>query len=302
VDAVRLEGVTKSFGGHRAVDGLSLSVPRGGIYGLIGPNGSGKTSTLRMIMNLTLPDEGRIEVLGQAGAQAARDRVSYLPEERGLYKKMTLRQVLRYYGLLKGAAAGPLEAALEPWLDRFGLLPWADKKVETLSKGMSQKVQFIAALVSEPELVILDEPFSGLDPGSAQEMKAAMRELRSQGRTLIFSTHQMAAAEELCDRIGMIFKGRKVLDGSLAKIQRAYAQGTVRLRTDRGLKALRALPGVAWARAEDGYQVLGLTGDPQRFLKRLAQEGRVRFFELRKPSLNEVFLKLIDAGGTHVAA
>jgi ABC-2 type transport system ATP-binding protein len=220
--AVRIQDVSKRFGSHCAVDGLSMTVPRGGIYGFIGPNGSGKTTTLRMILNLIFPDEGSIEVLGASGTSAARDRVSYLPEERGLYKKMTVRGVLRYYGLLKGAERASLELSITRWLQRLGLADWSDKKVEELSKGMSQKVQLIAALVSEPELLVLDEPFSGLDPVNAAEMKKVILEFRAGGGTLIFSTHDMAAAEELCDRVGMIYQGRLVLDGSLAEIRAAY--------------------------------------------------------------------------------
>ena len=302
-DAVRIQAVTKSFGAHRAVDGLTLRVPSGGIYGLIGPNGSGKTSTLRMIMNLLLPDQGSIEVLGLQGASAARDRVSYLPEERGLYKKMTVRQVLRYYGLLKGASPGRLDATLPLWLERLGLLAWADKKVESLSKGMSQKVQFIAALVSEPDLVILDEPFSGLDPASVHTMKAIILELKAQGRTVIFSTHQMASAEELCDRIGMIFQGRLVLDGSLAQIQRAHSQGLVRVRTDKSLKFLRQMTGVLSAVDEDHAQVLALKGDAQRFLRLLVRQARVQLFEVKRASLNDIFLKLVGTpGSAHVTS
>jgi ABC-2 type transport system ATP-binding protein len=293
--AVRIESVSKAFGGRWAVDRLSLSVPRGGIYGFIGPNGSGKTTTLRMIMNLILPDRGSIEVLGRRGAAAARDHVSYLPEERGLYKKMTVRAVLRYYGLLKGASPAGLDAAIVHWLHRLDLSAWADQKVEALSKGMAQKVQFIAALVSGPELIILDEPFSGLDPGGAQQMKRILRELKAEGRTVIFSTHQMAAAEELCDRIGMIFRGRQVLDGTLAQIRRAHGSGAVRVRTDKSTAFLRALKGVTSVREAEGYQVLQLSGEAQPFLRLLARRAKVRHFELKIPSLNEIFLERIYA-------
>lgn len=303
MQAVRIRAVKKSFDGHVAVDGLSLDIPSGVIYGLIGPNGSGKTSTLRMVMNLILPDSGSIEVLGQRGAAAARDRVAYLPEERGLYKKMSVRQLLRYYGLLKGAQPRRLEALLAAWLERLGLEAWADKKVESLSKGMSQKVQFIAVLVSEPDLIILDEPFSGLDPASVHTMKGVLRELKAQGRSIIFSTHQMASAEELCDRIGMIFQGRLVLDGSLAQIQRAHPLGSLRLRTDKSARFLRSLPGVLAVEAHERSQVLTLKGDPQRFLRLLLRRARVQHFELRRASLNDIFLKLAAAEGKpYVAA
>lgn len=223
-DAVRLVGVSKSFGGKVAVDDLSLRVPRGGIYGLIGPNGSGKTSVLRLVLNLLLPDRGRLEVLGLQGALAARDRVSYLPEERGLYRTMRVRKVLRYFALLKGAQPEGLDASIARWLERFGLAGTAELELGALSKGMAQKVQFIAALVSDPELLILDEPFSGLDPASVQTMRSVVLELKARGRTIIFSTHQMASAEELCDRIGMVFEGRLLFDGSMAQIRRACSR------------------------------------------------------------------------------
>src|SRR5215471_10390258 len=213
--AIRLTNVSKRFNGVAAVDGVTLDVPEGSIYGFIGPNGSGKTTTLRMIMHILLPDEGAIEVLGRADAAAARDRVSYLPEERGLYKKMAVRRLLRYYGQLKGRTVAELDPEIDAWATRLGMQGWADKKIETLSKGMSQKVQFAAAVVSQPELLILDEPFSGLDPVNAEVLKDAVLEMRRRGTTVVFSTHDMATAERMCDRIFMIFRGRKVLDGTL---------------------------------------------------------------------------------------
>jgi ABC-2 type transport system ATP-binding protein len=230
-DAIRLTDVTKRFSGLTAVDRLTLAVPTGSIYGFIGPNGSGKTTTLRMIMNILLPDEGAIAVLDSATSAAARDRVSYLPEERGLYKKMTVRRLLRYYGQLKGCSIAALDPAIDDWMARLGMDGWSERKIETLSKGMSQKVQFVAAVVSRPELLILDEPFSGLDPVNADTLKDAVLEMRRRGTTIVFSTHDMTTAEKMCDRIFMIFKGKKVLDGTLEEIQAQYGFDTVRLRT-----------------------------------------------------------------------
>ena len=241
--AIRLTGVTKRFNGVAAVDALSLAVPEGSIYGFIGPNGSGKTTTLRMIMNILLPDSGRIEVLGSPDTAAARDRVSYLPEERGLYKKMTVRRLLRYYGQLKGRTVAEIDPAIDDWTVRLGMEGWSERKVESLSKGMSQKVQFVAAVVSKPDLLILDEPFSGLDPVNAETLKDAVLEIRRRGTTVVFSTHDMTTAEKMCDRIFMIFRGRKVLDGTLAEIQAQYGFDTIRLRTDAGAAALSDLPG-----------------------------------------------------------
>src|SRR5688500_1217668 len=199
-NAIRLTDVTKRFNGVAAVDGLTLAVPEGSIYGFIGPNGSGKTTTLRMIMHILLPDHGSIEVLGSEDTAAARDRVSYLPEERGLYKKMTVRRLLRYYGQLKGRSIAELDPAIDEWMARMGMQGWGDKKIESLSKGMSQKVQFVSSVITTPALLILDEPFSGLDPVNAEALKDAVLEIRRRGTTVVFSTHDMATAEKMCNR------------------------------------------------------------------------------------------------------
>src|SRR3954470_16618565 len=242
--AIALAGVTKRFGNVVAVDDLDLEVPRGSLYGFIGPNGSGKTTTLRMIMHILLPDQGEIEVLGQRDTRAAHDRVSYLPEERGLYKRMSVRRLLRYFGSLKGARQPELDQSIDFWLERMGLSDWIDKKVDALSKGMAQKVQFIATVLNRPELLILDEPFSGLDPVNAEVLKDAVLALRRAGTTVVFSTHDMGMAERLCDRIFMIFRGRKVLDGTLDEIQSGYGLDTVRVWTEAGLGALMGLGAV----------------------------------------------------------
>jgi ABC-2 type transport system ATP-binding protein len=259
MDAIALSEVSKSFDQHVAVEALSLSVPRGSVFGFIGPNGSGKTTTLRMIMGILLPDRGEIELLGErstarAMADRARDRVGYLPEERGLYKKMTVRRLLRYYGRLKGMPGARADAAITRWLDRLELSAWADRKVETLSKGMAQKVQLIGAAVADPEVLILDEPFSGLDPVNVEVLKDTVLELRRAGATILFSTHDMAMAERLCDRIGMIFRGRKVLDGTIAEIQSAHGHDVVRVRTAASAEELAAVPGVAAVRDQGNVQ------------------------------------------------
>src|SRR5262249_15431791 len=220
MNAVEIEHVTKTFGQHTAVADLSLAVPEGKIYGFIGPNGSGKTTTLRMIMRILHPDSGEIAVLGEHSLSAATDRVGYLPEERGLYKQMRVREVLRFYAALKGLRDS--KAAIDTWLERMNLTGWADKKVDALSKGMAQKVQFIATVVAKPELVILDEPFSGLDPVNMEVLREAVLDLRREGATVIFSTHDMGVAEKMCDFIFMIYQGKKVLDGTLNEIQDSY--------------------------------------------------------------------------------
>jgi ABC-2 type transport system ATP-binding protein len=290
--AIRITDVTKRFGSVVAVDRLSLEVPAGSIYGFIGPNGSGKTTTIRMILNILLPDEGAIEVLGSRETRAARDRVGYLPEERGLYKKMTVRRLLRYYGRLKGSSAADVDREAGLWLNTFDLSAWADRKVEALSKGMAQKVQFIACVVSNPELVILDEPFTGLDPVNAQALKDAVLQLRAAGKTIVFSTHDMAAAERMCDRIFMIFRGRKVLDGAMEEIQARYALDTVRVRIDGGAALLRGLPDVESVNDHGRLQEVRLTGDPQRFLARLTSETTVHHFEVTRPSLHDIFIRI----------
>jgi ABC-2 type transport system ATP-binding protein len=291
-DAIALRGITKRFNGTLAVDDLSLSVPAGSIYGFIGPNGSGKTTTLRMIMHILLPDRGEIEVLGSRDTRAARDRVSYLPEERGLYKKMTVRRLLRYYARLKGRRRAEIDTAIDEWMQRMELSGLVDRHIETLSKGMSQKVQFVSAVVSNPSLLILDEPFSGLDPVNAQVLKDAVLEMRRRGTTVVFSTHDMSTAEKMCDRIFMIFRGRKVLDGSLQSIQDQYAADTVRIRTSAGMAALADLADVESVNDFGQMQEVRLTGDPQAFLSRLTARAAVYHFEITRPSLEDIFVRI----------
>ena len=291
-NAIRLTDVTKRFGGVAAVDGLTLAVPQGSIYGFIGPNGSGKTTTLRMIMNILLPDQGAIEVLGSGNTAAARDRVSYLPEERGLYKKMTVRRLLRYYGQLKGRTIAELDPAIDEWMSRMGMQGWGEKKIEGLSKGMSQKVQFVASVITNPALLILDEPFSGLDPVNAEALKDAVLEIRRRGTTVVFSTHDMATAEKMCDRIFMIFRGKKVLDGTLEEIQAQYGFDTVRVRTAAGAAALAGIPGVQSVNDYGQLQEVRVTGNPQQFLKELAARTEVHHFEVTRPSLHDIFVRI----------
>jgi ABC-2 type transport system ATP-binding protein len=291
MSAVVLENVTKTFGKHTAVNDLSLQVPDKTIYGFIGPNGSGKTTTLRMIMRILHPDSGRIRVLDEESLTAANDRVGYLPEERGLYKQMKVRDVLRFYAELKGCRDN--RAAIDAWLERLGLAAWADKKVEALSKGMAQKVQFIATVVSGPRLVLLDEPFSGLDPINAEVLRQAVLDLKREGTTVIFSTHDMAVAEKMCDFIFMIYQGKKVLDGTLEAIQDTYGSDTVRLRLE-GAVDLGGLPGVLRVTDHGRLQELRLdrSADSQQVLAALMQRGTVRHFELARPSLHDIFVRI----------
>jgi ABC-2 type transport system ATP-binding protein len=290
--AIRLTDVTKRFAGVAAVDALTLDVPEGSIYGFIGPNGSGKTTTLRMIMHILLPDRGSIQVLGSGDTAAARDRVSYLPEERGLYKKMTVRRLLRYYGQLKGRTVAELDPAIDDWMGRLGMEGWGEKKIEALSKGMSQKVQFVGAVISKPDLLILDEPFSGLDPVNAEALKDGVLEMRRRGSTVVFSTHDMATAERMCDRIFMIFRGRKVLDGTLEEIQAQYGFDTVRVRTAAGAAVLAGIAGVQAVNDYGQLQEVRLAGDPQQFLQALTAKTAVHHFEIARPALHDIFVRI----------
>jgi ABC-2 type transport system ATP-binding protein len=288
--AIRLDRVSKRFGSHLAVDDLTLDVPAGSVYGFIGPNGSGKTTTLRMILHILLPDSGRIEVLGDSRTAIIRDKIGYLPEERGLYKKMTVRRLLRYYGELKGATRRQVDEEINRWIDQVELRPWLDAKIEALSKGMSQKVQFIAAVVSRPPLVILDEPFSGLDPVNAEVLRDAIEVLRKDGTTIVFSTHDMNVAERMCDRIFMIFRGRKVLDGTLEQIQSEHGTDLVRVGVDSSPAVLSTVPGVVSVSSRGGLHELRFTGDPQALLSALVSRVPVRHFEIARPSLHDIFV------------
>ena len=291
-NTVRLENVTKTFGSHVAVDRLSLKVPQGSVYGFIGPNGSGKTTTMRMIMNILYPDSGTISLFGEHLRGACTDRIGYLPEERGLYKKMKVREVLEFYGTLKGGQN--VRQEVDRWMNELDLADWADKKVDVLSKGMSQKAQFIATVVSRPELVILDEPFTGLDPVNSDVIREAILSLRQNGTTVILSTHDMSVAEKMCDFIFMIFKGKKVLDGTLSAIQDQYGSDTIRIRTENGGSALNRIDGVERVTDFGQLQELRITGDrdPQKILAQVLTKTRVTSFELARPSLHDIFVRI----------
>ena len=295
--AIEISNVTKRFGRVTAVEDLSLSVPAGCVYGFIGPNGSGKTTTLRMIMSIFYPDTGSIRVFGEERGQACNDRIGYLPEERGLYQKMRVRDLLRFYGRLR--AADDINQEVDSWLERMDLAAWGDKKVETLSKGMSQKVQFIAAVVGRPELLILDEPFTGLDPINMDVLQQAVLEQRANGTTVIFSTHDMNTAENMCDSIFMIFRGRKVLDGGLTEIQDRYGSDTVRVRIEGETGLLREVPGVERVADRGHLQELRLaqSSDSQQVLAAIAARARVTHFELARPSLHDIFVRIAGPEG-----
>lgn len=302
MDAVEISNVTKAFGAMTAVDELTLTVPEGSVYGFIGPNGSGKTTTMRMIVNIFYPDRGSIRVFGKERTGTRSEQIGYLPEERGLYRKMEVRPLLEFYGQLRGGRS--VTAEVNFWLKKFDLARFADQKLETFSKGMSQKVQFIAAVVPEPRLLILDEPFSGLDPVSADQLRDSILELRRSGATVILSTHDMHVAESMCDRIFMIFRGKKVLDGTLDSIQSRYGTDTIRIEADGGAAALNGFQGVEKIRDLGQVQELRMAAgcDPQEVLRALVARTRVQSFAVSRPSLHDIFVRIAgpEAEEVHV--
>ena len=293
-DALILDGVTKRFGSVTAVDHVSLSIPRGTIYGFLGQNGAGKTTTLRMVMSILYPDSGTIRVLGQPDAESIKDRLGYLPEEKGLYKKMKVGDILTYFGRLKGMSASDAKGRARELLERFGLGEWIDHRCEAMSKGMGQKVQVLGTLIHEPDLVILDEPFSGLDPVNVNVMRDLILDMKRDGRTVIFSTHIMEQAEKICDAIFLIHRGKKVLDGPLAEVKAAGDYGIL-LDYDGDSDVLQQLPGVR-SLNDSGKQAeifLEEDVDPQDILAQLVGKLRIRRFDLREPSLHEIFVRAV---------
>ena len=308
--AVRIQNVTKRFAATVAVEDLSLTVPRGAVYGLLGPNGAGKTTTIRMLLDIIVPDSGSINVLGRPHLEAGvSDRIGYLPEERGLYKKMQVRRALRFLAELKGVDAKTADRRINDWLQRLSLTTsdkdWGNAKVDELSRGMQQKVQFIGTLLHEPELVILDEPFSGLDPINAQALKDTVVELKRSGKTVIFSTHLMDNAERLCDSVCIIAHGKKVLDGEVAAVKQERGMRNVALAIDGDSQAgVRAVlqDRTLVARADDQNRFfeieLARGAQPQELLRRVVATGaNVRRFELISPSLHQIFLERVGATG-----
>lgn len=306
--AVRFESVTKRFAGHVAVSNLSLEVPAGGIFGLLGPNGAGKSTSIRMMMDIIEPDEGRITILGTtSSARDLSNRVGFLPEERGLYKKMRVLDHLIFLGEVKGIARGEAKRRGKEWLERLGLGEWAEKKVEDLSKGMQQKVQFAGTLIHDPELVILDEPFSGLDPVNSQVMKDVVIDLAKRGKTVLFSTHIMEQAERMCDRVVIIARGRKVVDGPLAQVKAEFGGQHVALAFSRGKeRAARVLGDAGLVAKLDDYGAtadveLAPAAEPEALLEALVREGvGLRRFEVVEPSLQAIFIAKV--GDAAVAA
>jgi len=298
---LELERVTKLYGEFRAVDELSFTVREGSITGFLGPNGAGKTTTLRMILGILKPTTGKIAVFGQPSALDVRSRVGYLPEEKGLYKKMKCVEIVAYFAALKGVDRRTAKSRALELLERYGLKDFAQKRTEALSKGMGQKVQVLASIAHDPELVILDEPFSGLDPVNQQVLEEIVRDLAARGRTVLFSTHVMQHAERMCDRILLIARGKKLFDGTVPEALRTIPRRLVIESAD-DIAPLRALPGVLAlsplagdAHKPGTWEVrLRESSDPQEVLASCFEHGiRLRRFDHSDPSLHEVFVNLV---------
>jgi ABC-2 type transport system ATP-binding protein len=291
--AIHLEGVTKDFGAFRAVDQLDLMVPAGSIYGLLGPNGSGKTTTIRMIMGILGADTGTVSLFGGDPDRARRERVGYLPEERGLYKKMKVLEHLVFLGRLRGVERREARTRAMDWLDRLELGDRADKRVEDLSKGMQQKVQFIGTVLHDPDLLILDEPFSGLDPINQDLLEEIVLEFHRKGTTILFSTHLMDQAERLCQRVCLISRARKVLDGRLDELRRSESDGIVAVDFDGPSHWIRGSGVEGWDEVNGGARIrLRPGGDAQELLEQAVASGaRITRFQLVEPRLHEIFVR-----------
>jgi ABC-2 type transport system ATP-binding protein len=298
---IDVDRVTKRFAGHTAVQELSLRVPRGSVYGLLGPNGAGKTTTIRMVMNITMPDEGSIRLLGSnAGGRDLSHRIGYMPEERGLYRKMKVLELLVFLAETKGVARRRARSDAEEWLERLDLGDWSLKRVDDLSKGMQQKVQFIATVLHGPELLILDEPFAGFDPVNTQLMKDEVVDLARKGTTVLFSTHIMEQAERMCDSVCIIARGSKVVDGQLAEVKRQHGGRHVVVAVEEGADALARLMAdrrlVSKADDYGRYAEVELAegADAQELLGVLVREGaRVTRFEVAEPTLHKIFIDMV---------
>src|SRR5450830_592809 len=308
--AIDIRNIVKRYAEHVAIRDLSLAVPRGAVYGLLGPNGAGKTTTIRMILNIIIPDSGSISLFGQSHLSVgAADRIGYLPEERGLYKKMQVRRVLKFLAELKGVDGKEAEKRIDHWMERFELKTaekdWGLSKIDELSRGMQQKVQFIGTLIHDPDLVILDEPFSGLDPINSQALKDTVVELKHRGKTVIFSTHLMDNAERLCDSVCIIARGEKVLDGTVTSVKEEHGQRNIALALEGdGISGVAAIlrDHSLVKRADDSNKFFEIEmapgADPQVLLRRIVESGAaVQRFEMIQPSLHQIFLQKVGAIG-----
>ncbi len=289
-NAVKVSNLVKSYNGQDVVRDISFDILKGEVFGLIGPNGAGKTTIIRMLLDIIRPDSGEIMILNKALSDEIKNRIGYLPEERGLYKKLTVFETLMYLGALKEIDSRERAAFL---LEKMGMLQHKDKKISELSKGMQQKIQLIAAIIHDPEFIILDEPFSGLDPVNMKLVKDLIMDLGKEGKTILISTHMMDQVERMCNRIFMIHKGEGVLYGKIDEIKSRYGKNTVLLEFEGELKNIT---GVKKINNSGNYAELILEpgADPTDILKKLAEMVRVNKFELSKPSLNEIFIQVVE--------
>jgi ABC-2 type transport system ATP-binding protein len=293
---LKVENVTKRYGEFTAVDSISFDVRAGRVFGFLGPNGAGKTTTIRMIVGITAPDEGAIELFGQKISPALQDRIGYLPEERGLYKKMKIYEQLRYFAALKNVPQKQADERIDFWLERMKLQDWKKKKANDLSKGMQQKIQFVSTVLHDPDLLILDEPFSGLDPVNVETLLDIIAELKTAGKTMIFSTHLMETAERLCDDIILINKSRKVIGGTLREVKASFGKNMIALRANGGDEVLRdkSLVSSIIEHADEKEILLAENADAQILLKKLIESGAViTKFEQIEPSLNDIFIEKV---------
>ena len=300
--AVELRGISKSYDSFQAVKPLDLVVPRGATYGLLGPNGAGKTTTIRMALRIIQPDTGEIRILGAPQSQEGLDRIGYLPEERGVYRRMKVRKLLAFFAELKGVRPRDARPRIDQWLERMELTDRADARVQELSKGMQQKIQFIGAILHDPEIVVLDEPFSGLDPINQRVLREIITELKQKGRTIIFSTHIIEHAERICDHVCIIARGTKVADGTIPEVKREHGAEYIALRLEEwsaeATATVRRLGEVAQVREHGTDLELALRAgaDPQALLEQLVHAGiRLRRFEIAEPTLEQIFIERVGA-------
>ncbi len=295
MNALEIENISKRFGDFYAVKHLSFTIPEGTIYSLLGPNGAGKTTTIRMVMNIIIPDEGSIRILDQKMDEDMKKRVGYLPEDRGLYPKMKVGELLLFLAELKSLQGQDARRRIDNWLERFELVDWKFKKVEELSRGMQQKIQFIATVIHEPDLIILDEPFGGLDPVNTKLLKDIMLEMKQKGRTIIFSTHRMEQVEMISDKICLINKAERVLEGDLNQIKQQYGKNTIILDYAGEASFIKDLPEVEKIDDYGKFMEIKMKeqSDPQDLLYKLVDKIKINKFEVREPTLNAIFIEKV---------
>ncbi len=292
---LRVENISKRFDKTVAVDNISFQIEKGKVYGILGPNGAGKTTTIRMIMNIIIPDSGEIEVLGEKNLKRINSKIGYLPEERGIYRKMKVNDVLKFLAELKEMKGKSAQSEIDKWLEKLDLTKWKKSKVEELSKGMQQKLQFIATVMPQPDILILDEPFLGLDPINTQLIKDIIMEEKERGTTIIFSTHQMESAEKLCDEIMLINKGKKILDGPVPEVKKQFGRKCVQISYTGDNSFLKSFEGIKSYNDFGNYVEVDLKAEtnPQDLLKEIVDKISISRFEIMEPSLHDIFIKSV---------